>query len=219
MITQGPFDLTLDTPLPLIDPGANSNNPATAVQIQNASPFIVEVNTGGIVLTIQSFTAQTIPTSGGGQQMNVDPIASGPSAQTVAAKSLSIVWLLAGESAPMVDGPLTASAIATTLAAQGLAGAQVISETKTVASGANQNLTSGFTPAILWNWGFFPTVLGASTWPTLGGVLLIIASGPNDSIGWDGGASNRLAGIRAETFEFFNYTDKSLDIYVDTSQG
>ncbi len=111
MISQGPFDLTLGTALPLNDPGANSNNPATAVQIQNASPFIIDVNAGGIALTIQSFTAQTVPTSGGGQEMSVTPIQTNQPGQTTATKVLTVVWLLAGESAPMVDGPLTAAAI------------------------------------------------------------------------------------------------------------
>lgn len=111
MITQGPYDLTLNTTLPLNDPGANSNNAATAVQIQNASPFIIDVNAGGTVLTIQSFTAQTVPTSGGGQQMSVTPIATNIASVTTAPKVLTVVWLLAGESSPMVDGPLTAAAI------------------------------------------------------------------------------------------------------------
>lgn len=111
MITQGPFTLTLGDTLPLNDPGATSNNPATAVQIQNASPFIIEVNAGGTLLTIQSFTAQTVVTSGGGQQMSVEPIGTNIASVTTSDDSLTVVWLLAGESSPMVDGPLTAAAI------------------------------------------------------------------------------------------------------------
>jgi len=108
MITQGPFTLTLGTTLPLNDPGATSNNPATQVQLQNATAFIIEVNVGGAVYTIQSFTAQTVPTSGGGQQMAVSPLEStGGGGGT-----LTVVWLLAGEQSPMQDGPLTAAAIA-----------------------------------------------------------------------------------------------------------
>ncbi len=112
MITQGPFSLTIGTALALNDPGANSNHPATAIQLQNASPFIIEVNSGGIVLTIQSFTAQTVPTSGGGQPLSVVPIQSNSGGGNTAANVLTVAWLLAGESAPMLDGPLTAAAIA-----------------------------------------------------------------------------------------------------------
>lgn len=197
MITQGPFTLTLGDTLPLNDPGATSNNPATAVQIQNASPFIIEVNSGGIVLTIQSFTAQTVLTSGGGQQMSVLPLASGGSAQTTAVQSLTVVWLLAGESAPMVDGPLTAAALASTLASSGLSGASGSVEglSITVAAGATDTFTLTVGHWRLWNLGWTK----ASTLPTVGQVTFTFPgssfTGGTDSVSVEGAASARLAGL------------------------
>jgi hypothetical protein len=129
VITQGPFSLVLNDTIPLEDPGATSNNPATQVQLQNATPFIIEVNVGGAVYTIQSFTAQTVPTSGGGQQMSVDPVES--TAGGGGGGSLTIVWLLAGEVSPMQDGPLTAAAIT----AANLPPGQVYNNTVTPSSG------------------------------------------------------------------------------------
>jgi hypothetical protein len=230
MITQGPFGLTLGQTLPLNDPGATSNNPATAVQIQNASPFIIEVNSGGNVLTIQSFTAQTMLTSGGGQQMSVDAIASGPTGQTTSPRSLTVVWLLGGESAPMVDGPLTASAIATTLAQSGIGGAKLISAT--VALPAN----TGPTPLAavpdgtyrLWNFGF-NLALATDSPPTKGLVFVAFdaaGSTADDTVGWQGDASNRLAGMvfvlggpMSGAVEFINYTDAAIEAFITYSDA
>lgn len=225
MITQGPFDLTLNQALPLNDPGATSNNPATAVQIQNASPFIVEVNSGGTVLTIQSFTAQTVNTSGGGQQMSVTPISAGVSGQRTAPASLTLVWLLAGESAPMIDGPLTASALSWTLYGAGIGGADIVTVRFTVASGSTD------TPAFpgsgtfrLWNWGFSPSI--AQTPPTKGFLwiaTLVGSSQADDAISYVEGASNKLAGLVFKSqaggaaITVTNTTDEATDAFIDYS--
>lgn len=223
MITQGPFDLTLNTALPLHDPGATSNNPATAVQIQNASPFILDVNAGGIVLTIQSFTAQTMPSSGGGQQMSVTPIASGPSGQSRAAASLTVVWLLAGESSPMVDGPLTAAAIATSLAQSGIGGATVLGFARNVAAAGSYTLNlapggdlSGTGPWRLWNWGFVVDV----TTPTTGGCALFLGTPrPVTDSTWIGHpASDNLAGqVFNGPVVIQNNMDQTVEIFIDYS--
>jgi hypothetical protein len=117
VITQGPFNLTLNVALAVHDPGATSNNPSTAVQIQNASPFIITANVAGFSLTIQSFTAQTVALGGGGQQGSITPVQTNQTGVTTAANSLTLVWLLPGEQAPMVDGALTAAAITAAITA------------------------------------------------------------------------------------------------------
>lgn len=229
MNTQGPFDLTLNQLLPLNDPGATSNNPATAVQIQNASPFIVEVNSGGIVLTIQSFTAQTVPTSGGGQQMSVTPMQSGGNAQQTSPKSLTAVWLLAGESSPMLDGPLTAAAIESTLGSQGIAGVSLLTIAFPCASGAFIDFAAHGLAAgtyRLWNWGWFqPT--SSSAPPTKGTLILNPANGSNgadDSLTYLQGSSNRLAGMvfviggpSSGFCAFTNNTDQTVEAFITFS--
>ena len=226
MITQGPFDLTLNTALPLNDPGANSNNPATAVQIQNASPFIVEVNAGGIVLTIQSFTAQTIPTSGGGQQMSVTPISAGVSGQRTAPQSLTAIWLLAGESAPMVDGPLTAAALSWSLYGAGIGGSEIVSVVAggLAAGSSTVPVFPGSATLRVWNWGVQPTI--ARTPPTKGFIWIstfVGSSQATDSISYVEGASNRLAGLVFETqanggaITISNTTDQTTDVFIDYS--
>ena len=219
MITQGPFTLTLGETLPLNDPGATSNNPATAVQIQNASPFIIEVNSGGIVLTIQSFTAQTVLTSGGGQQMSVTPISASTST-SVAAKSLTVVWLLANESAPIVDGPLTASALVSGLASAGLGGADVVVAFLALAAGAHGFFTGlGSANIQIWNWGYLPDSALTGTWPTSGGAFISVGASNQayDSVGLEG-SSNRLAGLNcAPDVAVFNYTSAGLQFFLDYS--
>lgn len=223
MITQGPRTLTIGAVVPLSDPGATSNNPATAVQLQNASPFIISVNSGGTVLTLQPFTSQTVATSGGGQQMSATPIAAGGSAQLTAVNSLIVVWLLAGEQAPMPDGPLTAAALAFSLGTAGLSGASVITgKTTALAPGATGFPTGiGAAPIKLWVVGFIPGVFGTGPWPTIGGVAVTFGSGAGatESMGWTQGASNRLAGLITSGvgIEFTNYTDQSIIGYLDYS--
>ncbi len=199
MITQGPFDLTIGSTLPLSDPGANSNNPATAVQLQNASPFIIEVNSGDTLVTIQSFTAQTVATSGGGQQMSVEPMGSGASAQTAAPASLTAVWLLAGESSPMIDGSLTAAAISSSLGASGLAGSsgQIKGDFIPIAAGATASFTVPAGNLKLWNLGWLVPPLGT---PPTTGVVTFSFPGPSftggiDSVTVADAASDRLAGM------------------------
>jgi hypothetical protein len=221
VISQGPFTLTVNTVLPLHDPGANSNNPAVSVQIQNSSPFIVSVNSGGTVLTIQPFTAQTVATSGGGQQMSLDPLAAGGSAQTVAASSLVLVWLLAGEVAPMLDGALTAAAIATSIGQSGLAGAAVLGAGGTIASGGNSNPT--LTPGNsfrLWNWGY--SGLFGGTTPTTGFVQLLLGSigqPTTDLLSVTEYGSARLAGLLFTNgiITVTNGTNQAIGWYIDYS--
>ena len=88
------------------DPTAQYGSPADRVQVQNASPFTLQVSVGGQQFTIQSFTAQTLPTSSTGAGCTI-VATSGP---TGAQGSITAVWLLAGEGPPMTDGQLTGAA-------------------------------------------------------------------------------------------------------------
>lgn len=165
MITTGPFTLTLDVDLSLPDPGLGSNNPSVAVQFQNASPFVVNVNSGGTVYTVQSFTAQTI-TAAGSQPLSVEPISSNLASVTTSASSLIVVWLLAGESPPMADGPLTAAAIA---ALSGVITSQGATDLLETTTGTVLNPSATFTTTALHNYQSFEIFIT----PNFGGVVLV----------------------------------------------
>jgi hypothetical protein len=91
------------------NPTAQWGNPATTVQVQNSSAFIISVVAGGETFTIQPFVAQTLPLgASSGSAITIEGLTS-PSGLTT--DSLTLVWLLAGEPAPMQDGPLTSAAL------------------------------------------------------------------------------------------------------------
>lgn len=223
MITQGPFTLTLSQVLPLTDPGANSNHPATAVQLQNASPFIVQTNAGGIVHTIQSFTAQTVPYGQiGGQPLTVFPIETNTSDVT-APNSLTVVWLLAGESSPMVDGSLTAAAITAGLQGQGIAGVGLVSSANLSVAAAGGGATFPIASGSyrVWNYGFAFTYPAT---PTKGAVIFQFLNVANvfDAVSFTDFASNRLAGMLFQTgggasVNVANETDVALLCFIDYS--
>lgn len=229
MITQGPFSLALNQSLPLHDPGATSNNPSTAVQIQNASPFVIEVNMAGVNLTIQSFTAETLNITGtGGQTGTVTPVAASDQTTRTAPGTLTVVWLLAGESAPIADGPLTAAAIAA-LANTGIAGASSLFTQ--VFPGATHGTSTDFhsllTPGTyrLWGWGWFPTSFAAPR-PTTGVVQIEFGAGLAGAA-WDQlapaeGASNNINGLAFQISANFglivsNYFDQDVDLFANLS--
>jgi hypothetical protein len=99
--------LVLNAAQTIADPQQKTGGPpSVAVQMQNASSFAIEVLTEGDQYFIQPFTAQTVPVSG--QPVTITPVLQqGLSAAT----PLTPVWLLANESPPMQDGPLTAAAL------------------------------------------------------------------------------------------------------------
>lgn len=141
MITTGPFNLVLNTEIELADPLSQGGNQSVAVQLQNASGFTLRVLADGDSLTIQSFTAQTVPLAGNGTSVAVIPITDGPAEAT----PLFAVWLLAGESPPMVDGPLTAQAISAALV--GTADVNVINSTLPISG--DVAITSGTVDATI----------------------------------------------------------------------
>jgi hypothetical protein len=105
--SRGPFTLVLNVAQSLLNPTASGGNPATAIQIQNSSGFVLSVLAGGEQYTIQSFTAQVVPLIADGSPITVDAVQS----TGTTANKITVVWLLAGESPPMTTGPLTAAAI------------------------------------------------------------------------------------------------------------
>jgi hypothetical protein len=108
--TNGPFTLTLDQQLPIPNPTLGGVNFAK-VQLQNSSGFVLTVIAAGLTYTLQPFIAQTIPLDLDGQPIQVTPTQV-PGGDDAGNNTLTAVWLLDGETAPMQDGPLTAAAIA-----------------------------------------------------------------------------------------------------------
>jgi hypothetical protein len=100
MRTVGPITLTLGVPVTEDDPAQLGGNPSQYVQVQNSSPFVLNVLTIGDVYTIQPRIAQTMPVSG-------QPIIITPTQQLAGGTTtITLVWLLEGEIPPMQDGPL-----------------------------------------------------------------------------------------------------------------
>lgn len=111
MITDAPY-IPVDGGLVSVsDPGARLGYSSAAIQIQNASPFAVNVAADGQVFAIQSFTAQTVPVAGDATPVTITP--TGVAAAS--AGTITTVWLLANENPPMDDGSLTAAAIVSAL--------------------------------------------------------------------------------------------------------
>jgi len=100
--TTGPYSLIAGTLLSLNDPYIYSQA-AVALQIQNNTSLLLSVQSAGSAYTIQPLTVSTIPSSGG-QTITVLPSSIGYGNNN---STLSVVWLLPGQNAPMQDGPLT----------------------------------------------------------------------------------------------------------------
>lgn len=116
----GPSTLTVGSVNTTPDPAQQGGNPSLACQIQNGSPYQLNVLAAGDVLSIQPFTAQTVEVSG--QPIQTTPLAaSGQSGACI----VTFVFLLGApantgvqladgtwvETPPQQDGPLTAAAI------------------------------------------------------------------------------------------------------------
>ena len=124
--TSAAYTPTLNTLITALDPTAQWGNPANRLQIQNASPFTLEITCNGEQNTIQSFTAQTLTLDGAGTTVTMLPT-SGP---VGAQGSITAVWLQYQQTPPMADGQLTGAA----QYAQGLG--STLFSTASVASGA-----------------------------------------------------------------------------------
>lgn len=123
----GPQTLTVGSSNTIKDPSQRGGNPSVAVQIQNSSPYQLQVIAAGETLSIQPFFAQTVAISDA--PISVTPLAQ---AGLNSACSVTFAFLLgtpqgvgvqlAGgqwvETPPQSDGPLTAAAIASALSTQ-----------------------------------------------------------------------------------------------------
>lgn len=123
----GPDTLTVGAANVVNDPAQAGGNPSAACQIQNSSPYQLNVLAAGDVLSIQPFFAQTVEISG--QPITVTPLAGTSSIPC----TVTFVFLLTTaantgvelpsgqwvETPPQEDGPLTAAAIASAIATQG----------------------------------------------------------------------------------------------------
>jgi hypothetical protein len=113
--TTGPFSLSLGQTTSCPNPSKGGLNFA-AVQVQNASAFVLTVLAGGEQFTIQAFTASTVPLAGDGQPITLTA-AQNPGNVTATNLTVTLVWLLPTnsqtgfETPPMLDGPLTSAAI------------------------------------------------------------------------------------------------------------
>lgn len=219
--TTGPYALALgvtgDAPNPTL-----GGKDFTAVQLQNSSVFVLTVLADGLTYTLQPFVAQTIPLSGTGSPIQITP-SQNPSG-VIAGDTLTLVWLLAGESPPMQDGPLTAAAILAGLAGAGIAGAGLQDVVLVVASGAvgTISLVDAFQ---FWSWGWLAT--GMANVPTSGNASLNLQphSGSGfsilDNVTYQEGASNRLAGAKFPPFTdavFTNNFDFGVEFFLVFSQ-
>lgn len=137
-LTTGPFTLTAGSSITLADPQVTGQW-STAVQIQNASGFLLSVQSDGAPYTIQPYTASTIPTPPGGAIIPVTP--SALIANQVG--TLTAVWLLDGQKAPIEDGSLTqtiASERTTVLSNGGSPPSYISGSSITVAAGGGLGL-------------------------------------------------------------------------------
>ena len=99
--TTGPYTLANGITQTVSDPAKGV--PSVAVQIQNATGFALTVYTSGTPYAVQPQTASTIPTAGNGGQILMVPTATNASQDG----SVTLVWLLDGQEAPIPDGFLT----------------------------------------------------------------------------------------------------------------
>ena len=104
MITTGPYTPAAATTFTVNDP-ANHTASSVAVQVQNYSGFSLSIQCRGFNFTVPAYFAATIPTGGQGQPVTITP------SSTIANQtgSLSLVWLLVSDVAPIPDGSLSAN--------------------------------------------------------------------------------------------------------------
>jgi hypothetical protein len=103
-LTTGPFTLALGTTVAPAPNDPANGAASVVVQVQNTSAFVVSIVSGGDTWTVQAFTAATIPATG--QPLQITPT-QGPATGVTTANTLTLVWLLADQSPPIPDGPLT----------------------------------------------------------------------------------------------------------------
>lgn len=105
---SGPTTYT-GTTLIVQNPGSTGNKvPPVAVQIRNASAWVISTTTAGETYLIDPFTASTVPITSSESQISLigtlDAYPSLPNGY------VTLEWLVNGETASEPDGPLTAAA-------------------------------------------------------------------------------------------------------------
>lgn len=121
MWTSPPVTVT-GTAFTVANPSKPQNSqPAVAVQVANASPWIVTCQAGGQQITIQPFVAATIAVALG-NDLGITP--SLLAYTQLPPGYVQAVWLQAKELPPQPDGPLTAAA--TIAASLGVADTQLV---------------------------------------------------------------------------------------------
>lgn len=110
MQTSGPYTLAApgSSTGQVSDPSQRFGSTSDRVQVQNTSVWALAVYTAGQLLTIQPWTAQTVPVSASG--ITIDAVYSPASASTP--NTVLLCWLLPGEQPAQPDGQLSAQAIA-----------------------------------------------------------------------------------------------------------
>lgn len=121
MITTGPYSLSAGTPLTVYDP-AKYIAASASVQAQNDSGLSLILSVGGLSLPVPPRTIVTVPT-GTAPQLIITPSAVSGSST---GGSLTLVWLLPGETSPVADGPIT---ISTTISSTVAVSSQTLANT------------------------------------------------------------------------------------------
>ena len=109
-LTTGPYNLAASSTIELDDPNARGGQVSDRVQIQNQSGFTVTVYSAGAPYTIPALQASTIPTAAGGQSLLLATSASTSTTSGAAGGSVTAVWLLPEQLAPIPDGVLNVGA-------------------------------------------------------------------------------------------------------------
>ena len=109
-LTTGPYNLAASSTIELDDPNARGGQVSDRVQIQNQSGFTVTVYSAGAPYTIPALQASTIPTAAGGQSLLLATSASTSTTSGAVGGSVTAVWLLPEQLAPIPDGVLNVGA-------------------------------------------------------------------------------------------------------------
>ena len=109
-LTTGPYNLAASSTIELDDPNARGGQVSDRVQIQNQSGFTVTVYSAGAPYTIPALQASTIPTAAGGQSLLLATSASTSATSGAVGGSVTAVWLLPEQLAPIPDGVLNVGA-------------------------------------------------------------------------------------------------------------
>ena len=136
-VTEGPFSISPGSSEVYQDPAASTGSASGSVQIQNQSSSTLSVVSAGAAYTVPAFQATTVPTTGNG-----DPVTITPQGGTTGG-SVTLIWLLSGQTPPIPDGILSTPASTTTEGPNfsgRITSTQTIAETITLPASAGNDL-------------------------------------------------------------------------------